>query len=535
MKTFAVMSLFTLAPAVVFTPPARAQQVQPPPQEQVAVAEPYQMPDPYQPPDPYDTAADPSQIDWPQDTAAEEPAVDDYDDGYDPQAYTDFQDDLAPYGNWIDDGTYGRVWQPEGSLVGAEFTPYYTGGHWALTEFGWTWVSDFSWGWAPFHYGRWIAVSGYGWCWVPGTIWGPAWVAWRAGDGYVGWAALPPRGVSVAVTYGARSPWRFSRAADLNAPRPRCVPARDTRGMFHRTTLVTNDRVLTRGGTMVHINAGPRHVNSAVPVRLTAVAPQAFPQRAILPQRGATMSARPWIRAATGGGSPGNSGGANRPPGAGALVDPSAGRAAGRTPAFGRAPARIAPASPYSSYASPHVYNPPRPVAPSARASNQPAFASTAPRIYNPPGANGAPHIYNPAPAGNGAHIYNPPAASTSPRIYNPAPANPAPRIYNPAPANPAPHTYGQPATYGAPHTFGGSPAQVYNPPPRSFPSSPAVNPSRTFAPPVQHAPAPPARQTFSPPAHTMSPSHGFSAPSGVGWSGSAAGGGAHFGGGHRR
>ena len=192
MKTFAVMSLFTLAPAVVFTPAARAQQVQPPPQ--VAVAEPYQMPDPYQPPDPYDTAADPSQIDWPQDTAAEEPAVDDYDDGYDPQAYTEFQDDLAPYGNWIDDGTYGRVWQPEGSLVGAEFTPYYSGGHWALTEFGWTWVSDWSWGWAPFHYGRWIVVSGYGWCWVPGTIWGPAWVAWRAGDGYVGWASAAAAG-----------------------------------------------------------------------------------------------------------------------------------------------------------------------------------------------------------------------------------------------------------------------------------------------------------------------------------------------------
>ena len=240
--------------------------------------------------------------------------------------------------------------------------------------------------------------------------------------------------------------------------------------MFHRTTLVTNDRVLTRGGTTVHINAGPRHVNSAVPVRLTAVAPQAFPQRAILPHRGATMSARPWIRAATGGGGPASSG---APAGRLARAHwsiPSAGRAAGRTPTFGRAPARIAPASPYSSYASPHVYNPPRPVAPSARASNQPAFASTAPRIYNPPAANGAPHIYNPPPAGNGAHIYNPPTAST------------APRIYNPAPANPAPHTYGQPPTYGAPHTFGGSPARVYNPPPRSFPSSPAVNPSRTFA-----------------------------------------------------
>ena len=59
------------------------------------------------------------------------------------------------------------------SLVGADFTPYYTGGHWVLTEFGWTWVSDWSWGWAPFHYGRWIIVSGYGWCWVPGSDVGP--------------------------------------------------------------------------------------------------------------------------------------------------------------------------------------------------------------------------------------------------------------------------------------------------------------------------------------------------------------------------
>src|SRR3954468_19957150 len=48
MKTFAALSLFTLAPAVVFTPAARAQQFGPPPQEQVAAAEPYQMPDPYQ-------------------------------------------------------------------------------------------------------------------------------------------------------------------------------------------------------------------------------------------------------------------------------------------------------------------------------------------------------------------------------------------------------------------------------------------------------------------------------------------------------
>ena len=202
MKTLAALSLFTLAPALL-APGRRAarKRCKPPPLEQeVALANPMPMPEPYQPPpDPYETAADPSQIDWPQDVTAEEAAVDSYDDGYDPQAYTQFQDELAPYGDWIDDGSYGRVWTPNASLVGTDFTPYYTGGHWVLTEFGWTWVSDWSWGWAPFHYGRWVIVSGFGWCWVPGTMWGPAWVTWRSGGGYVGWAALPPRGVSVTV------------------------------------------------------------------------------------------------------------------------------------------------------------------------------------------------------------------------------------------------------------------------------------------------------------------------------------------------
>ena len=232
MKTLAALSLFTLAPALLFPAGARAEQkadqeeakqeeeerpaeqqpqlVEPPPFEQeVAVAaQPIQMPEPYQPPpDPYATAADssqietiadPSQIDWPQDVAAEETVVDSYDDGYDPQAYTQFQDELAPYGDWIDDGSYGRVWTPNTSLVGTDFTPYYTGGHWVLTEYGWTWVSDYSWGWAPFHYGRWVIVSGFGWCWVPGTMWGPAWVTWRSGGGWVGWAAIPARNASAA-------------------------------------------------------------------------------------------------------------------------------------------------------------------------------------------------------------------------------------------------------------------------------------------------------------------------------------------------
>ena len=54
------------------------------------------------------------------------------------------------------------------------------------------WVSDYSWGWRPFHDGRWYLDATYGWVWTPDTVWAPAWVNWRECDGYYGWAPLPP-------------------------------------------------------------------------------------------------------------------------------------------------------------------------------------------------------------------------------------------------------------------------------------------------------------------------------------------------------
>ena len=135
------------------------------------------------------------------------------DQGYDDQRYDDDQgyDDggqyaadtapdprsygeaLDPYGSWIDDDQYGRAWQP---AVSVDWAPY-TDGYWAWTPYGWTWVSSEPWGWT-FHYGRWALLPG-GWAWVPGTIWGPAWVDWFWGDGFVGWAPLPPFAAQVLV------------------------------------------------------------------------------------------------------------------------------------------------------------------------------------------------------------------------------------------------------------------------------------------------------------------------------------------------
>jgi hypothetical protein len=95
-------------------------------------------------------------------------------------------------GNWYQVADYGYVWQPD-AATSADWRPY-TDGYWAYTDVGWTWVSYEDFGWATYHYGRWIRLEDYGWCWVPGYEWGPAWVSWRSGGNYVGWAPLPPEG-----------------------------------------------------------------------------------------------------------------------------------------------------------------------------------------------------------------------------------------------------------------------------------------------------------------------------------------------------
>jgi hypothetical protein len=117
-----------------------------------------------------------------------------------PQNFVNFQifyNELNPYGSWIDYPEYGYVWSPN---AGANFRPYSTNGYWVATEYGNTWVSDYSWGWAPFHYGRWMFDNYYGWLWVPGNEWAPAWVAWRSGGGYYGWAPLSPN-INISVSF----------------------------------------------------------------------------------------------------------------------------------------------------------------------------------------------------------------------------------------------------------------------------------------------------------------------------------------------
>jgi len=110
----------------------------------------------------------------------------------------DFIYDNLSGGNWIDVEGYGYGWQPDVATSDPNWRPY-TDGYWAYTDYGWTWISYEDFGWATYHYGRWADLADYGWVWFPGEDldWGPAWVSWRTGGDYIGWAPLPPRGPGV--------------------------------------------------------------------------------------------------------------------------------------------------------------------------------------------------------------------------------------------------------------------------------------------------------------------------------------------------
>ena len=106
-------------------------------------------------------------------------------------------------GNWVEVEGYGYGWQPDVAVSSPNWRPY-ADGYWAYTDVGWTWVSYEDFGWATYHYGRWARLTDYGWVWFPGNDpeWGPAWVSWRVGGGYCGWAPLPPRGPGIAFSVG---------------------------------------------------------------------------------------------------------------------------------------------------------------------------------------------------------------------------------------------------------------------------------------------------------------------------------------------
>jgi hypothetical protein len=168
----------------------------------------------------------------------------------------DFRAALEPFGAWRHHARFGDVWVP-GHRSHA-WRPY-TAGHWAYTDdYGWYWVEDAQeadWGWIAYHYGHWYLDPNLGWCWIPGDEWAPAWVDWRQGDDYVGWAPAPPDDY-VAEVDDDPGFWSFVTINNFVAPNIVAVLLPQPRVFFDRTFIVNRNVIVRDRGPRFAVNPG---------------------------------------------------------------------------------------------------------------------------------------------------------------------------------------------------------------------------------------------------------------------------------------
>lgn len=225
-------------------------------------------------------------------------------------------EDLDEYGQWSYVAGYGPCWRPR--LVAAGWAPYRMG-HWVFVRpWGWTWVDDEPWGFAPFHYGRWAFVGG-GWFWVPGPVavrpvWAPALVAWVGGPGFhvgvgvgVGWFPLAPGEVFVPAYHVSRVYVNNINITNTNVTVTRVTNVYNTTIINNRTNVerVTYVNQHVNGGVTVvsrdtFVNARPvaQNVVHVDQRQLEAAAPAthftpAQPVRASVVGAGRPVAARP--------------------------------------------------------------------------------------------------------------------------------------------------------------------------------------------------------------------------------------------------
>jgi hypothetical protein len=170
--------------------------------------------------------------------------------------------DLDPYGRWDTDVDYGPIWYP--STVDAGWAPYRQG-HWVwVGRWGWTWVDDAPWGFAPYHYGRWANVRGR-WGWSPGRviaepIYAPALVVFVGGQG---WSADAASGSRAGVAWFPLAPGEVYY--------PAYTTGADYRQRINVTN-VTNVTVINNVTNVTNVTYRNRGVAGAV----TAVPTQVF-------------------------------------------------------------------------------------------------------------------------------------------------------------------------------------------------------------------------------------------------------------------
>jgi hypothetical protein len=172
--------------------------------------------------------------------------------------------DLDEFGAWRMDAEWGTVWTPRGLAAG--WAPYRFG-HWAWVElWGWTWIDDAAWGFAPFHYGRWVFLDG-GWSWIPGPrhvrpIYAPALVVFVGGGG---------RGFHYFYWIGSAGvAWFPIGPGEVYVPPYRCSPSYLTN--INITNTAVEDRSVIEGIDLARQSYANRSVAGAV----TAVPREVF-------------------------------------------------------------------------------------------------------------------------------------------------------------------------------------------------------------------------------------------------------------------
>jgi hypothetical protein len=186
-------------------------------------------------------------------------------------------EDLDDNGDWRDDSNYGHVWFP--NRVSTGWAPYREG-HWDwVAPWGWTWVDDSSWGYAPFHYGRWVTIGGR-WGWVAGPVevvpvYAPALVVFiGAGGGFggnVGWFPLGPREVYVPSYSVSREYVNRVNISNTTVNTTTITNVYNTT-IVNKTTNITNVTYVNRNVAGAVTAVPQRAFVSAQPVARAAVA-----------------------------------------------------------------------------------------------------------------------------------------------------------------------------------------------------------------------------------------------------------------------
>ena len=329
-------------------------------------------------------------------------------------------EDLDNYGDWRDDSNYGHVWFP--NQVSAGWAPY-RDGHWDwISPWGWTWVDDASWGYAPFHYGRWVNI-GDRWGWVAGPanvapVYAPALVVFTGsgGGGNIGWFPLGPREVYVPSYNVSRGYLNRVNVSNTTVNQTTITNVYNTT-VVNKTTNITNVSYVNRQVAGAITAVPQRTFVSAQPVGKAAVAVNAREvASASLSSRAAVAPSRESVL-----GSRANS--------AGRVAAPPAAVASRQVVAKAPPPP---PPVPFARQQQVLAAHPGQPLARQEVQTLRPANAAAQrPMVKQaPPGKPAAPIMGRPGIPSNAARPGQPPNSAPSPQpgkpVGNESPATPA-------------------------------------------------------------------------------------------------------------